>query len=234
MNVLRLTGARRVLIPLSGWLGSCLVLVTSVGAEEPAAALVRNGDFEAADAVEPARPAFWFQPDGLGVQWTNEPASPAHGKCIRMNTAISETAMVEQWEKTGLTNFWNIPQAAGNAVADTYGLSYYSDAIPVRSGQAYRVTFDFKGQGGAKVWVRCYGFFKGEMRRRYEKVVPCEGAGNAWHTQSAVLHPTLQRPEISEMKVMLYAYYPPGLYWFDNLRIEPVSEAEYEQAKAGR
>lgn len=218
---------------LSNVLLSGLVLSVSLCAEE-AAPLVKNGDFDAVDAKDATKPASWYKPDGLGVQWTNESGSTTHGKCIRMDTTVSEKAMVEQWKRTGLTNFWDIPNPAGNAVAETYGLSYYSDAIPVQSGQAYRVSFDFKGQGGAKVWVRCYGLFEGELRRRYEKVVPCEGRGNEWHTQSAVLHPTRQRPEISEMKVMLYAYYPAGIYWFDNIRIEPITEEDYARAKAGR
>ena len=36
--------------------------------------------------------------------------------------------------------------------------------------------------------------------------------------------PTKFRPEVTEMKVMLFAYHPPGVYWFDNVKIEPVSE----------
>lgn len=186
--------------------------------------LVKNGTFEAADAKDPGKPAFWFKPDGLGVQWTNEPGSPAHGMCIRMDTSVSEKAMVAQWARTGLSNFWDVPKPADNAIAETYGLSYYSDAIPVKTGQAYKVTFDFKGKGGGKVWVRCYGFFEGEMRRRYEKLVNCKGSEKEWTTQSAILHPTRQRPEVREMKVMLYAYYPPGIYWFDNVRIDPIDE----------
>ena len=35
---------------------------------------------------------------------------------------------------------------------------------------------------------------------------------------------SLHRPGVSEMKVMLYAFWPPGVYWFDNLTIEPVEE----------
>ena len=201
-----------------------LIPLACVAAGEHQEPLVKNGDFEAVDKTDPGKPAFWFKPDGLGVQWTNDPSSPAHGKCIRMDTSVSEKAMVAQWGKAGLSNFWDVPNPAGNAIAETYGLSYYSDAIPVRTGQAYRVTFDFKGKGGGKVWVRCYGFFEGEMRRRYEKVVNCKGSEKGWTTQSAVLHPTRQRPEVKEMKVMLYAYYPAGIYWFDNIRIDPITE----------
>ena len=210
-----------------------LILGGPAWADDPPAPLLPNGDFEMADAKAPTKPSGWFQPDGLGVQWTNDPDSVVHGKCIRMNTSISEKAMVERWQQIGMTNFWDIPKPTGGAIAESYGLSYYSDAIPVKPDQAYRITFDYKGKGGGKVWVRCYGLYEGEMRRRYEKVIPCEGRGNEWITQSAVFHPTRERPQVSEMKVMLYAYYPPGIYWFDNIRIVPISQEEYALKKKG-
>jgi hypothetical protein len=33
------------------------------------------------------------------------------------------------------------------------------------------------------------------------------------------------------MRVMLYAFYPAAIYWFDDLRLEPISLQEYEAAK---
>lgn len=241
-NSLRAFGARRSRdFPAAaahvrdGFLAACAVILMLPGtvlADDAKSPRVRNGDFETADEKDSGKPAYWSKPDGLGVQWTNDAASAAHGKCIRMDTSISEKAMVERWKKTGLTNLWDIPNPAGNAVAETYGLSYYSDGIPVQSGQAYRVTFDFKGPSGGKLWVTCYGVFEGEKRRRYEKVVNAAGKEDEWMTQSAVFHPTKQRPEVTEMKVMLYAYYPAGIYWFDNIRSEPISDREYERAKA--
>jgi hypothetical protein len=33
------------------------------------------------------------------------------------------------------------------------------------------------------------------------------------------------------MRVMLYAYWPPGVYWFDNVAIEPVSQDVYERER---
>jgi hypothetical protein len=183
-----------------------------------------NGDFEKADANDPARPAGWDRVDGLGVQWTQAPDA-AHGRAIRMDTRLSEQAMQAQWIKTGLTNIWNIPKPEKNAIAETYGLSLYSAPMPVTPGQAYRITFDFKGRGGAKVWVRGYGVFAGERRRRWETYIDCKGKGDGWTTQSQIFHPTKFRKDVTEMKVMLFAYYPAGVYWFDNVRIEPVAEA---------
>lgn len=184
--------------------------------------LVRNGGFEQADAEYPARPAHWDVPDGLGVIWAQ--AEGDHGKAIRMDTAISETRMVRQWRTTGIDK-WDIPDAEDNPIAATYGLSFYSATIPVTSGQCYRVSFDFKGRNnGAKVWVRAYGMFRGEKRRRYEVLVNCRVPDQRWHRFSQDFHPTRRTPAVSEMKVMLYAYWPPGVYWFDNVRIEPVRE----------
>ena len=190
-----------------------------------AESLVINGDFEKANAADSDRPAGWDRVDGLGVQWVQS-TGDSHGRAIRMDTHLSEEVMQAQWVKTGLTNIWNIPAPGKNAIAETYGLSLYSAPMPVQPGMAYRITFDFKGRGGAKVWVRGYGVFQGERRRRWETYVDCMGKGDGWTTQSQIFHPTKFRKDVTEIKVMLFAFYPPGVYWFDNIRIEPVAEAE--------
>ena len=192
------------------------------------AGILPNGNFERVDPADSRRPLGWDLPDGLGVQWTQSD----HGKAIRLDTQISEIRMDEQWTKMGLTNTWFIPNAASTAIAETYGLSYYSAAIPVKIGQSYRVSFDFKGaSGGGKVWVRCFGQQAGETRRLYEKIVFCEKKGTDWVHYQEVFFPTKYRPAVTEMRVMLYAYYPAGVYWFDNVVIEPISVEEYDREK---
>jgi hypothetical protein len=191
------------------------------------APLVRNGGFEEADADVAGKPAGWDVPDGLGVQWTNAPGD-GRGLAIRMDTSVSEQAMVAQWRKAGIQK-WDIPKPSGAAVAGAYGLSFYSDAMPVASGQAYRVRFDYRGpSGGAKLWVRGYGLFRGRERRRYETIVNCRVDGEEWRSFSQAFHPTRLRPDVGTVRVMLYAYWPPGVYWFDNVSIEPVGDGEYE------
>ena len=191
-----------------------------------AGAMVKNGGFEVVDPADKEKPQFWERLDGLGVQWTNAPADDkgrAAGKAIRMNTAISEKDIDAHRKKVGLDK-WVFPDAAANAIAETYGLSYYSDAMPVVKGQKYKVTAWYRGPGGgAKIWVRAYGMFQGEMRRRYEAQFSCTGNPNTWTENSMEFTPSKMR-DVSEMKVMLYAYYPPGVYWFDNVKIEPVEE----------
>jgi hypothetical protein len=206
------------------WLAAAVLIFFQTAGNLRAEEILANGDFEKADANDPARPAGWDRVDGLGVQWTQS-LGDSHGRAIRMDTRLSEQAMQAQWIKTGLTNIWNIPKPEKNAIAETYGLSLYSAPMPVTPGQAYRITFDFKGRGGAKVWVRGYGVFAGERRRRWETYIDCKGKGDGWTTQSQIFHPTKFRKDVTEMKVMLFAYYPAGVYWFDNVRIEPVAEA---------
>ena len=83
----------------------------------------------------------------------------SRGKAIRINTAVSEKAMAAQWQAAGI-NEWNIPNPTDEPVAAAYGLSFYSDALPVVFGRVYRLVFDFRGGGGAKVWVRGYGMWE--------------------------------------------------------------------------
>jgi hypothetical protein len=201
-----------------------IILLTAAPCPAQINSILPHGDFEQPDALDKSKPAGWDRVDGLGVQWTQAPDA-AHGKAIRMDTRISEQAMQAQWVKTGLTNIWNIPKPEKNAIAETYGLSLYSDAIPVKPGQAYRITFDYQGpDGGAKVWVRGWGMFQGEKRIRWETYVNCKGKPGVWSACTQTFHPTQSRPEVTEMKVMLYALHPAGVYWFDNIRIEPVTD----------
>jgi len=214
------------------------LLLTCLLAASAPAALLPNGDFSEASPANKSQPRAWAQPDGLGVQWADT-GDAAHGKAICLDTRVTERAMMDQWRKLGLTNEWNIPHPADNAIAETYGLSFYSDPIPVQAGQAYRVVFDYKGHpGGAKVWVRCYGEVGGQKRQLYNTTVECRGGDAAqWHTLAQAFFPTRVRPgmknlqHISLMRVMLFAYFPAGIYWFDNVRIEPISPSEYEAAK---
>ena len=205
------------------------VLALATLSAATADSLLPNGGFEQADPANRAKPAFWDPVDGLGVQWV---AAGEHGHAIRFDTAISELKMVEQWKRTSLDKYV-FPKPATSAIAETYGLSYYSDAIPVKKGQPYRITYDYKGaSGGAKMWVRGWGLFQGEKRRRWETTVECRVKNpGQWTTITQEFFPTKVRPDVTEIRVMLYAFYPAGVYWFDNVKIEPISVEDYEAAR---
>ncbi len=186
-----------------------------------AESLLPNGDFSEPDPADPAKPKFWDKPDGLGVVWADAPggAGAPTGRAIKLDTSVSEKALVGQWERQGITK-WSIPQPAASPVALTYGLSFYSEAVPVTPGKAYRVSFDYRGKGKAMVWVRGYGTVHGEARRRYEAVVHCPDSATGWTHCEQVIHPTRNRPDVTEVRVMLFAAHPPGQYWFANVQLE--------------
>ena len=202
-----------------------LFLVLAVAAR--AQAVLPNGDFEQADPAHPGKPLHWDLPDGLGVQWTDAPNVPGaspHGKAIRMDTSQSEKAMVESYTKAGLAQ-WVFPKPTDGPIAESYGLSFYSEAMPVVPGKTYRVTFDYmseKGTGG-KLWFRAYANVNGEKKRVYEGNVDCGGSGG-WKQFTGLFHPTKYRPNVDEFKIMLFTYYPPGVAWFDNVRVETVDD----------
>ena len=188
--------------------------------------ILQNGDFEKQDPQDSEKPLHWEKPDGLGIQWLEAPfSSLKKNKAICMDTSISEIEMVKQWKEKG--SEWNIPDPQKNPVAATYGLSYYSDPVSVLPNQDYSISFDVYSpikKKGAKVWVRGYTEEKGKKRRIYETVVHCRIHARQWQHFSQVFHPTRYRKEVKEIRVMLYAYWPPGKYWFDNIQILPVNE----------
>lgn len=192
-----------------------VLLPLSLGAAE---SLVVNGNFSQVDPTDARIPLGWERPDGLAVQWTDGPDASG-GKAIRMDTSLSEHDVVAQFTKVGLTQ-WVFPNPTGDAIAATYGLSLYSQAMPVIADTTYRITVRYRGSGGAKVWVRGYGLKGGKERRLYESVGACPAAEKTWEEFTQEFNPTNHTPAVTTMKVMLFAYWPPGVSWFDDVRIE--------------
>jgi hypothetical protein len=201
----------------------CLSVLQAAGA---ATNLVANGDFERADPADARRPAGWELPDGLGVRWEPAPETGdgvARGRAIRMDTRVSERNMVARWRETGLTQ-WIFAAPGGGPIAATYGLSYYAADVPATTALCYRVSFDVLAPGGgAKVWVRGDAPMRdGTLRRAYETVVHCRPEPGVWTRVERVFSPAKSGRDIRRLRVMLYAYWPAGVYWFDNLRLEAV------------
>jgi hypothetical protein len=201
----------------------CALLFLPLAAR--AQSVLPNGDFEQGDPAHPGQALHWDAVDGLGVRWTDAPAlpgAPPHGKAIRMDTAVSEIDMVASYQKAGLTQ-WVFPKPAGNAIAESYGLSLYSEAVPVIPGKNYRITFDFMSEKGTAGFILLRGYAKanGQDKRVYEKKIECSSKG-AWKTFTGVAHPARSPQPIDEFKIMLFAYYPAGVAWWDNIKVEPI------------
>ena len=222
---------------------------------------VVNGNFEEAVPGVVPYPKGWAHPDGYCISWITDSMAPEHGKVIMLDTDHNEpVARKRQAQlREALAKGSPLPappeaaRGAGyGAIAGTYGVSFYSEKFTCKPKQAYKVSFDYRGaSGGAKVWVRGWGIFAGEERRRYETIVNCYVKATGWRHFEQAFHPTrrlgpkdtqYQSPEerekhatytdIAVMRVMLYAYWPPGQYWFDNIKVEEISDEEYRKLKA--
>jgi len=201
----------------------CAILLLPVVVR--AQSVLPNGDFEQADPAHPGKALHWDAVDGLGVRWADAPAMlgvPPHGKAIRMDTAVSEINMVASYQRAGLTQ-WVFPKPAAGAIAESYGLSLYSDAVPAIPGKNYRISFDFMSEKGTAgfILMRAYANVNGQKKRVYEKKIECSSQG-AWKTFTDVAHPAHSPVPIDEFKIMLFAYYPAGVAWYDNVKVEPI------------
>lgn len=215
---------------------------------------VPNGGFEDEAAPAPGRPPSpkgWAHPDDFTSFWLKD-AEAGHGKAIMLDTDVSETEakkrqgeMREAADKGGPVPAAKKKTALSDAqeydaIGATYGVSFYSEKFVCKEKQAYKVTFDFKGpSGGAKLWVRAWGPLGGEDRRRFETIVNCRTKGDGWRHFEQAFHPS-RRPmkkddinfiEVTYMRIMLFAYWPRGQYYFDNIKVEEIDDAEYARLK---
>jgi len=212
----------------------------------PAGPMVRNGGFTQGTTS----PLGWDPVDDLTTFWVEDPfkgpGDRVHGKVLKMDTDVLESEWLKRrkelaknsrakpWPKTLVE-----PDRQYATVGATYGVSCYSAPIPVRKGQAYRITVDFRAcapKGGiSKIWVRGYGRMevrgKEEWSRIYDSLHTLRTDDPTWHTYTNVFHPTKNTPHVERVKVMLYSYWPRGEYRWDNVSIVPISDTEYREAK---
>jgi len=201
--------------------------------------IVPNGDFEKADKTGRFAEG-WGPFDGLSVFWVDE---PGRGKVIRVETDMP----VSQWKQ------WRDAIAAGAKIedapqklprsADGYetvggnnGVAVWGPIVPIQPGQAYRISFDCKGPGG-KVFVKGYAVFVAkeltqnrEVWNAFKNMRPKNP--NEWEHYERTIHPTERVKSTKSLQVMLFPYWPPATYYFDNVKIEPVTEKEVEAQRA--
>lgn len=210
--------------------GLCFVFF--VHALAAAENLIPNATFTEADPADATRPLHWGRPDGLGVTWLPLPAGSdgIAGKGIRFDTSVSERDMVAQWAKIGSTE-WGIPDAGKGPVGATYGLSLYSDPVAIAKGTPYAIEVRHRGPGGGKIWVRGYTRRGETMKRVYEAQTSLP-AKREWTDTRYVFHPTRHTPTVTEVRVMLYAYWPAAESWFADVRLTVAGEDELKAEDA--
>jgi hypothetical protein len=170
--------------------------------------LVRNPGFEQADGTG-KNPAAW---QTLEDQMAWAPDPDGAGKVLKYDM--------------------------NQATAESYGLDYYSDFIDIEPGATYRFSCRYKSLGPTpKVFLKGYFFWKGtggspdQWRESYRRQVHPVGEGGKWNAVTADFVPDALKPDKfpeqrpTRLKVDLYAYYPAGVIFWDDIVLKKVRDA---------
>ena len=189
--------------------------------------LVKNGGFEAGAKS----PDSWQRLDGLTTFWSNEGQA---GKCLKLNTDIYHDQWVE-WQKKfkagAKAEDAPKPIATSGAKYDTvagiYGVAYDSQPIPVEPGKAYKVSLSYKGTSDnfffPKLFIRGWATVKGDKRVVYDAYLAlrCAKEGKDWEAAARICEiPTDTQEKIEYVVLKIYAYWPPGTFYFDNVSMK--------------
>ncbi len=213
---------------LAAWLAGWL----ACGADN----LLPNGSFDAGEQWA----EHWERPNGLTSFFV---AEEGRGRVVMLDTWV-ERQQALAWMKAFAENPELPPPAKLPVAKDSFGtiggfegVALDSVMIEVKPGQNYKLSADLKGEGAAIVWIK--GFQKHPRRDAWAdgyqtRLVPGQVSASDWRTFAIGFNPTARTPRIERMKVRLYAYWPNGLYYFDNIRIEEITPEEMAELEAAR
>ncbi|MFW6107105.1 MAG: hypothetical protein ACOC8A_00295 [bacterium] len=192
--------------------------------------LVPNSSFEEGTWY----PAHWTKVDGLTSHWLDR--EDGKGKCLMMDTDVDEQQALDWMKKvrSGKATAKEAPEKIASTKETIYGtigawegVQIYSDFLPVTPKMRYRLTVDIQGPWGGiffpKAFVKGYAErsdeFTTQKRELYRMYLALrtETKGKEWETFSRTFNPTLRSPDVKWMRVMLYAYWPLGKYYWDNI-----------------
>jgi hypothetical protein len=203
--------------------------------------LVKNGGFDDGDSR--IGPDGWQRPDGLCSFWIKDPKQG--GRVMKFDTNVLVKEFRARRAEMDLESP-PPPKAKApvghaqryNTVAAHEGVAFFSDPIPVEPQRRYRLQFDCRveDKGGRKmapkVFVVGYFHLKGVERRGYKVYKSCE-AGPDWRTFKLDFSPASRSSQVTHMRVMLFPYWPPGVYYFDNVRVEALDLDRKDKEKKG-
>jgi len=191
--------------------------------------LVENGGFEQGTDT----PAAWDRIDGLTTFWSTGGVT---GKCLKVNTDVYHDEWVA-WQKkykagaTAAEAPTPTPTKGPkyDTVAGIYGVKFDAKPIPVTPGRAYKVTIQYKGKSTdfffPKLFIRGWGDVAGEKRVVYDAYLALrciEGPGEWKKGVRIVEIPKDTQAPVEYLVLKIYAYWPPGTYYFDNVSMKRV------------
>ena len=166
--------------------------------------LVKNPGFEQADPSGNG-PAHW-QALEKQMAWAPHPDGPGKALKYDMNAAT----------------------------AGSYGLDFYSDWIQIEAGATYRFSCRYKTLAPTpKIFLKGYhpfeatGGYPAQRRETYRRQVHPAGRKNQWNRVTADFIPEATRPEHTPtfLKIDLYAYWPAGVIFWDDIVLKKVRDA---------
>lgn len=190
--------------------------------------LIPNGSFDEGDSTA----AHWERADGLTSFYETE---EGRGRIVKLDTLVDREQALD-WAKAFKADPTLTPPAKKPIAPTSYGsiggnegVMLDSELIGCKPGQDYKLTVDFKGDGKPFAWIK--GFLmhpkRGVLVDGYQtRLEPDEPSKTEWRTFSIGFNPTAKSPKIEKIKVRLYAYWPNGLYYFDNVRVEAITPEE--------
>ncbi|MFP4055784.1 MAG: hypothetical protein ACLF0G_02825 [Candidatus Brocadiia bacterium] len=128
------------------------------------------------------------------------------------------------------------------AVAGMEGVAYYSQFFDITPGATYRIRLRVKSMAPTvKVFVKYYAWLKtpsepkGQWREVGRSPLNCRGPKGEWGTHQRDCHPRVyltraQRTYVPEKcRVGLYAYWPAGVVYFDDVVFKQIADAPEER-----
>ncbi|HBC88026.1 MAG TPA: hypothetical protein DCZ94_13830 [Lentisphaeria bacterium] len=197
--------------------------------------LIVNGSFDKGEKT----PDNWEAANGLTSFYINE---EGRGRIVKMDSRVDRMQSLAWMKK-----FKEDPTAAPPepvyskdkyaCIGGNEGVWVDSGLIDVKPGQNYKLTVDYKGPSSPIVWIK--GFLFHPVRKDYAdayqtRLVPDNPDKEKWKTYSIGFNPTDRTPKVEKMKVRIYAYWPAGIYYFDNVKVEEITPEEMVELQKKR
>ncbi|MCP3968560.1 MAG: hypothetical protein GY750_14940 [Lentisphaerae bacterium] len=189
-----------------------------------AANLLPNGNFDKGEK----QAASWEHIDGLTSFWEYE---KGRGRILKVDSRVSRKQALawKQQQKKNPGAKPPYPSKKLQCVASMEGVTLDSGLIDVEPGQNYKLSVDYRGRFKPIIWIKGFMFHPGSkmLTDCYQtRLVPENDDPEKWKTFSIDFNPTQRISGTCKIKVRIFGYWAPGIYYFDNVRIEKISPEE--------
>jgi len=186
---------------------------------------------------DPAVEARWHEAPNLVANGGFEEPAPGGRGPAHWQDVEKQMAWVANPDGPGKVLKYDMDRAT----AASYGLDFYSDWIAIEAGATYRFACRYKTLGPTpKIFLKGYHLFPAQdgypaqRRETYRRQVHPTGGKGAWHTVTADFVPEATTPDHTptHLKVDLYAYWPKGVIFWDDVVLKKVRDAPAANAEA--